>query len=150
VLGGSKGGELVLALASYYPDIDAVVSIVAGDAAFPGHTAAMTTSSWSLHGEPLPFVPMRWSAVPALLRRDLRPGVRADVGGRAAEDDVTPPPRSQAYATALRERGIGVSLEVVPGLGHNILFAPPAFEALADVLATLSSSTAPVSESDSR
>jgi poly(3-hydroxybutyrate) depolymerase len=69
VLGGSKGGELVLALASYYPDIDAVVSIVAGDAAFPGHTAAMTTSSWSLHGEPLPFVPMRWSAVPALLRR---------------------------------------------------------------------------------
>jgi dienelactone hydrolase len=72
VMGGSKGGELVLALASAYPDIDAVVAIVAGDAAFPGHTAAMTTSSWSLHGEPLPFVPMRWAAVPALLRRDLR------------------------------------------------------------------------------
>jgi uncharacterized protein len=32
----------------------------------------MNTPSFALNGEPLPFVPVPWSAVPALIKRDLR------------------------------------------------------------------------------
>jgi predicted esterase len=59
------------------------------------------------------------------------------------DDDVVPPAHSQAYAKALRERGIDVSVEVVPGLGHNILFAPSVFGAVTDVLAMLANMAAP-------
>jgi len=72
VVGGSKGAELALLLASHYPEIKAVVAIVPGHAVFPAHTIAMNTPSFALNGEPLPFVPVPWSAVPALLKRDLR------------------------------------------------------------------------------
>jgi pimeloyl-ACP methyl ester carboxylesterase len=72
VVGGSKGAELALLLASHYPDIKAVVGIVPGHAVFPAHTIAMNTSSFALNGEPLPFVPVPWSAVPALIKGDLR------------------------------------------------------------------------------
>lgn len=71
VLGGSKGGELALALASNYPDVDAVVGIVPGSAAFAAHTDAMTTSSWTYEGEPLSFVPVPWKAAPALISGDM-------------------------------------------------------------------------------
>ncbi|MCB1561473.1 MAG: hypothetical protein KDI75_10345 [Xanthomonadales bacterium] len=72
VIGGSKGAELALLLASAYPDIDAVVAIVPGNAVFPSLTDAMITPGFSLHGEPLPFVPMPWRATPKLLTGDLR------------------------------------------------------------------------------
>ena len=72
VIGGSKGAELALLLASRYPDIKAVVAVVPGHAVFPAHTLAMNTSSFAIDGEPLPFVPVPWSAVPALIKRDLR------------------------------------------------------------------------------
>jgi pimeloyl-ACP methyl ester carboxylesterase len=72
LMGGSKGGELALALASHYPDIDAVVGIVPGSAAFAAHTDAMTTSSWTYEGKPLPFVPVPWKAAPALIGGDMR------------------------------------------------------------------------------
>jgi dienelactone hydrolase len=72
VVGGSKGAELALLLARHYPEIKAVVGIVPGRAVFPAHTIAMNTSSFALNGEPLPFVPVPWSAVPALIKQDLR------------------------------------------------------------------------------
>ena len=72
LLGGSKGAELALVLASRYPDIDAGAAVVPGHAVFVGHTRAFTTSSFSHHGEPLPFVPMPWSATGALLAGELR------------------------------------------------------------------------------
>lgn len=72
LVGGSKGGELALLLASRYPDIDAVAAIVPGSAVFVGHTAAFTTSSFSHHGESLPFVPLPWSATGALIAGDKR------------------------------------------------------------------------------
>ncbi|HEX5693032.1 MAG TPA: acyl-CoA thioester hydrolase/BAAT C-terminal domain-containing protein [Arenimonas sp.] len=62
LMGGSKGAELALVLASRYPDIDAVVALAPGDTVFPAHTDAMTTSSWSHQGEPLPFAPIPWAA----------------------------------------------------------------------------------------
>jgi len=79
------------------------------------------------------------SLLPLDLARDVAPGtlVRMVVG---QNDDVAPPADSQAYAAALRERGVDVSVEVVAGLGHNILFAPRVLDTLADVLKGLSGS----------
>jgi dienelactone hydrolase len=71
-LGGSKGAELALSLASRYEDIDAVVGIVPSNVVFAAHTDAMTTSSFTDRGEALPFVPVPWSATPALLSGDFR------------------------------------------------------------------------------
>ena len=53
------------------------------------------------------------------------------------DDDVAPAAYSQSYAAALRKRGIDVSVDVVPGLGHNILFAAPVLKAVEDVLRKL-------------
>lgn len=86
IVGGSKGAELALLLASHYPDIKAVVGLVPGHAVFPAHTIAMSTPSFALDGEPLPFVPAPWSAVPSLLRQDLRAAYEAILGdGQAVE-----------------------------------------------------------------
>lgn len=70
-LGGSKGAELSLALAAHFEDIDAVVAMSPADTVFPAHTEAMTTSSWSIDGQPLPFAPMPWAALPDLIRGDI-------------------------------------------------------------------------------
>lgn len=72
LIGGSKGAELALLLASHYPEIKAVGAIVPGNAVFVALTSAMSTSSFTMHDEPLPFVPVPWSALPALLLGDLR------------------------------------------------------------------------------
>lgn len=72
IIGGSKGAELAFLLASHYPEIKAVVGVVPGHAVFPAHTIAMNTPSFALNGEPLPFVPVPWSALPSLIKRDLR------------------------------------------------------------------------------
>jgi len=72
VLGGSKGAELSLLLASHFPEIRTVIAIAPGNAVFPALTIAMNTPSFSLNGEPLPFVPIPWGATPALIKGDLR------------------------------------------------------------------------------
>lgn len=72
LIGGSRGAELALLLASHYPEIKAVVAIMPGSAVFPALTDAMTTPGFSLHDQPLPFVPMTWGATPDLLIGNLR------------------------------------------------------------------------------
>lgn len=72
LIGGSRGAELALLLASHFPDINAVVAIVPGSAVFPALNTAMTTPGFSLNDKPLPFVPVPWSASPSLLVGDLR------------------------------------------------------------------------------
>lgn len=72
LMGGSKGAELALTLASHYPDYRAVVAMVPGSAVFPALTLAMNTSSFTYEDKELPFVPVPWSATSALLKRDLR------------------------------------------------------------------------------
>lgn len=72
LIGGSRGAELALALASRYPDIKAVVAMVPGNAVFVGDTPSMETSAFTYHDTPLPYVPLPWSAVPDMLRHDLR------------------------------------------------------------------------------
>ncbi len=72
VLGGSKGGELALSLASHYKDIKAVVGIAPSHVVFAGLTDALTTSSFTYEDKQLAFVPVPWSTTPALLSGNLR------------------------------------------------------------------------------
>jgi uncharacterized protein len=71
LIGGSKGAELALLLASHYPQINAVIAVVPPSAAFPAHTDAMVTSSWAHHGQQIEFLPMPWSATWDLISGDL-------------------------------------------------------------------------------
>ena len=84
VVGGSRGAELALLLASYYPDIKAVVAIVPGSAVFPALTDAMTTAGFSFHDKPLPFVPMTWGATPHLFTGNLRAAFQTMMRDEAA------------------------------------------------------------------
>lgn len=91
LIGGSRGAELALALASRYDDIKAVVAIVPGSAVFVGNTPAMKTSAFTFHGQPLPFVPMPWSAVPDLLQHRLRPAFEKMLTNTAAVEAAAIP-----------------------------------------------------------
>lgn len=66
VIGGSKGGELALNLASHFDDIDAVVAMSASHVSFPGITWTSNTSSWTLNNEELPYVPAPYAVIPAI------------------------------------------------------------------------------------
>lgn len=72
MMGGSKGAELTLLLASRTPEIKAVAAVVPGNAVFVGHTDEFDTSSFSENGVELPYVPMTEQAVPALMAGDKR------------------------------------------------------------------------------
>ena len=56
VWGSSKGGELSLLLASRYPQIKGVIAAVPSSVVFQG-IGGQRVSSWSYHGESIPFVP---------------------------------------------------------------------------------------------
>ncbi len=58
-IGGSKGGELSLLLASRFPELKAVVAIVPSHVVWMGigQRTGSDISSWSVGGKPLPFVP---------------------------------------------------------------------------------------------
>lgn len=71
LIGGSKGAELALNLASRSPEFRAVVGIVPSHVSFPATNFAAATSSWTFNGEEVAYVPMAWSALPALLRSDV-------------------------------------------------------------------------------
>jgi len=58
VCGVSKGGELALLLGATYPEVRAVVAFVPSSVVFQSiHPTWHATSSWSLQGTGLPFVP---------------------------------------------------------------------------------------------
>ena len=71
VIGGSKGGELVLNLASRFPEIDAVVGIVPSHVSFPALTPWANTSSWSFEGEEIPYSPAPLKTIIPMLEGDL-------------------------------------------------------------------------------
>jgi len=85
IIGGSRGADLAMLVASYYNDIDCVVGLVASHAVFPGHTENLSTSSWTYGGEELPFVPVNDASVPYLMNRDLRGAFEAMLQDTAAE-----------------------------------------------------------------
>ncbi len=72
LLGMSKGAELALLLASKYNDISCVIAMSPGNVVFPAHTISASTSSWSMEGEEIPYVPMKMSAIPSVIKNDLR------------------------------------------------------------------------------
>jgi hypothetical protein len=67
LVGGSKGGELALLVASRSRDVRAVVAMTPAAHAWEGHTLRFFSpdyhpvSSWSLGGRPLPYIPFKVS-----------------------------------------------------------------------------------------
>ncbi len=86
IIGGSRGADLALLLASYYKNIQCVVSIVGSSAVFPGHTSHFSTSCWTYNNKELPFVPVNEEAVPFLMKRDLRGAFEAMLKDKAAAE----------------------------------------------------------------
>ncbi|HUU06373.1 MAG TPA: acyl-CoA thioester hydrolase/BAAT C-terminal domain-containing protein [Patescibacteria group bacterium] len=68
IVGGSKGGELALLVASRNSELKAVVAMTPAAHSWEGHSLRFFSpdyqpvSSWSLGGRPLPFVPFKVSA----------------------------------------------------------------------------------------
>lgn len=85
LIGGSRGGDLALLIASHYKEITCVVAIVPSHVAFPGHTKELTTSAWTFNGKELPFVPVSEDSVPFLIRGDLRSTFETMLKDRKAE-----------------------------------------------------------------
>ena len=128
LVGHSGGGAIAADVLGRHPDV-AAGAVLVGCGCDP---AAWRARQRAQTGNPTFDEPTR-SIQPLAVAKDVAPGVivRMVVGDK---DDVAPPADSQVYAMALREHGIDVSVDVVPGLGHNILFAPRVIDAVADVL----------------
>lgn len=56
IFGGSRGGELVLNLASRYKDIAAVIAIVPSNVTLPARFGWNETSSWTFQQEQIPWI----------------------------------------------------------------------------------------------
>lgn len=91
LIGGSRGADLALLIASYYKDIDAVVSIVGSSAVFPGHTSHYTTPCWTYEGKDLTFLPVNEAAVPYLKKGNLRRTFEAMLTDTAAREAAAIP-----------------------------------------------------------
>jgi len=91
MLGGSRGGELALLLGSRYSDIRTVVALSPSSAVFVSQTDAMVTSAFAFQGQPLPFVPMLWSATAELILGDIGGVMRKLVANQPAMDAAAIP-----------------------------------------------------------
>lgn len=91
IVGGSRGADLALLVASYYDDIDCVIGLVPSHAVFPGHTDHFTTSSWTFNKNELPFIPVNEAAVPFMMKRDLRGTFEAMLQDKQAEEKALIP-----------------------------------------------------------
>ena len=60
VIGGSRGSELILNLASRYEQFKTVIAITPSHVSFPFTTQKKTTSSWTYNGAEIPAVPIDW------------------------------------------------------------------------------------------
>jgi dienelactone hydrolase len=76
LLGSSKGGELVLNLASRYEKIDAVVALVPSNVTFPSITITGNTSSWTYHDKELTTIETPLEAIWLLLQGDSQGGLK--------------------------------------------------------------------------
>lgn len=74
VIGGSKGAELALSLASKYPKINSVVSLAGSHVVFAGPSlfADGKTSSFMFNDQELPHVPFTLNMFPSFLMGDYR------------------------------------------------------------------------------
>src|SRR5207253_670758 len=63
LLGTSRGGELVLNLASMYKEFDAVVALVPAHMRFPAASITSNTSAWTYNEKELSYLPVPFSAI---------------------------------------------------------------------------------------
>ncbi|HST20737.1 MAG TPA: acyl-CoA thioester hydrolase/BAAT C-terminal domain-containing protein [Blastocatellia bacterium] len=63
VMGGSKGGELALLLASYFPELKAVVAYVPSSVAWPA--IGGTGPSWTYQDKPVTYLPYKSGSMPS-------------------------------------------------------------------------------------
>lgn len=70
LIGGSKGGELVLNLASRFNQFKAVIAMSTSNVSFPGITLYSNTSSWTYKGNEVPYVPAPLKIISPALKGD--------------------------------------------------------------------------------
>lgn len=71
LMGGSRGGELVLNLASRCPEFNGVIALSTSNVSFPAITWSANTSSWMYNDEEVPYVPAPLKTISPALKGDL-------------------------------------------------------------------------------
>ena len=71
LIGGSRGGELVLNLASRFDHFNAVIAISTSNVSFPAITWSANTSSWTYKGKEVAYVPAPLKIIGPALKGDL-------------------------------------------------------------------------------
>ncbi|MEP2936452.1 MAG: acyl-CoA thioester hydrolase/BAAT C-terminal domain-containing protein [Gilvibacter sp.] len=71
LMGGSKGGELVLNLASRYPQFKAVIAMSTSHVSFPALTIYANTSSWMYNNQEVNYTPAPLKTLGPALKGDL-------------------------------------------------------------------------------
>lgn len=71
LLGASKGGELVLNLASRFAHFKGVVALSTSHVSFPALTIAANTSSWQYNDQEVPYIPAPFKTIKPALQGDL-------------------------------------------------------------------------------
>lgn len=71
LIGGSKGGELILNLAGRFNQYKAVIAMSTSNVSFPAITWSANTSSWTYKGNEVPYVPGTLKMILPALKGDL-------------------------------------------------------------------------------
>lgn len=71
LFGGSRGGELVLNLASRYKELNGVIAASASNVTFPAITLYANTSSWTYQNKEVSYVPAPFKTIIPALKGDL-------------------------------------------------------------------------------
>jgi dienelactone hydrolase len=71
LIGGSKGGELILNLASRFSHFNAVIALSTSNVSFPAITWSANTSSWTYKNEEVPYVPATLETISPAIEGDL-------------------------------------------------------------------------------
>lgn len=71
LFGGSRGGELVLNLASRYEEFNGVIAGSTSNVSFPAITLYANTASWTYKNEEIPYVPAPFKTILPAIKGDL-------------------------------------------------------------------------------
>lgn len=71
LMGASKGGELVLNLASRFPKFKGVIALSTSHVSFPAITFSANTSSWQFNNQEVSYVPAPFKTIGPILQGDL-------------------------------------------------------------------------------
>ena len=71
LMGGSRGGELALNLASRFSHFKAIIALSTSNVSFPAITWSANTSSWTYQDNEVPYVPAPFKTIIPALKGDL-------------------------------------------------------------------------------